>query len=62
MHDESSVVGSTVESDVAADSAGSPEPMKILLIVVIVAVIAGSIYADYRWRKWVNARRLERRE
>jgi hypothetical protein len=36
--------------------------MKILLIVVIVAVIAGSIYADYRWRKWVNARRLERRE
>jgi hypothetical protein len=31
-----------------------------ILISVILAVVAGSIYADYRWRKWVDARRRER--
>jgi len=36
--------------------------MRILLIVVVAVVIAGSIYADYRWRKWVDARRRERHE
>jgi hypothetical protein len=36
--------------------------MKILLIVAVAAVIAGSIYADYRWRKWVDARRRERQD
>jgi hypothetical protein len=33
--------------------------MKILLAIIVV-IIAGSLYADYRWRKWVNARRRER--
>jgi hypothetical protein len=36
--------------------------MKILLVVIILAVTVGSIYADYRWRKWVQARKGERRE
>ena len=36
--------------------------MRILLIVVVAVVIAGSIYADYLWRKWVDARRSERHE
>ncbi len=36
--------------------------MKLLLILLAVFVIAGSIYADYRWRKWVDARRSERHE
>jgi hypothetical protein len=31
-----------------------------ILISVVLAVVAGSIYADYRWRKWVDARRRER--
>jgi hypothetical protein len=32
-----------------------------ILILVVLAVVAGSIYADYRWRKWVDARQRERR-
>jgi hypothetical protein len=31
-----------------------------ILIIVVLAVVAGSFYADYRWRKWVDARRRER--
>jgi hypothetical protein len=36
--------------------------MKTLVVVIIAAVVAGSIYADYRWRKWLNARRRDRQE
>jgi len=36
--------------------------MKILFAVVLIVVIAGSIYADYRWRKWVDARKRERQQ
>jgi hypothetical protein len=32
----------------------------VILIFVALVVIAGSIYADYRWRRWVDARRRER--
>jgi hypothetical protein len=32
----------------------------VILIFLALVVIAGSIYADYRWRKWVDARRRER--
>jgi hypothetical protein len=31
-----------------------------ILIIIALAVVAGSIYADYRWRRWVDARRRER--
>jgi hypothetical protein len=31
-----------------------------ILIIVVLAIVAGSFYADYRWRKWVDARRRER--
>jgi len=31
--------------------------MKLLLIVVAVAIAAGSFYADYKWRQWMAARR-----
>lgn len=34
--------------------------MKIALIVVAVIVIAGSIWADYKWRKWMADRRRDR--
>jgi hypothetical protein len=56
------MVGSSVKARSAANLAACAEHMKILLIVVVAAVIAGSIYADYRWRKWVDARRRERQD
>jgi hypothetical protein len=34
--------------------------MKVVLIVVAVAVIAASVFADYKWRRWMEARRDER--
>jgi len=34
--------------------------MKVILAIVIIAVIAGSFYADYRWRKWMAERRRDR--
>jgi hypothetical protein len=36
--------------------------MKILLLILFALVVAGSIYADYRWRKWVETRRRERQQ
>jgi len=33
--------------------------MKILLIIVAVLIIAGSVFADYKWRQWMAARRRE---
>jgi hypothetical protein len=34
--------------------------MKILLLIVAAAVVAGSFIADYKWRQWMAARRRER--
>jgi len=34
--------------------------MMIILAVVLIAVVAGSFYADYRWRKWMDERRRNR--
>lgn len=34
--------------------------MKAILVIVVLLVIAGSFYADYRWRKWMANRRRER--
>jgi hypothetical protein len=34
--------------------------MKIMLVVLALIVIAGSIWADYRWRKWMADRRRDR--
>ncbi len=34
--------------------------MKLILAIVVIVIIAGSFYADYRWRKWIAARRRER--
>jgi hypothetical protein len=30
------------------------------LVIVAVVLIAGSIFADYKWRQWMAARRRER--
>ena len=34
--------------------------MKIVVIILIVLIIAGSLFADYKWRQWMAARRQER--
>ncbi len=34
--------------------------MKTVLIIVGLVVIAGSIWADYMWRKWMAGRRRDR--
>jgi len=34
--------------------------MKILLILVGLVVVAASVFADYKWRQWMAARRRER--
>jgi hypothetical protein len=34
--------------------------MKLVLVIIAILVIAGSFYADYKWRKWMAERRRER--
>jgi hypothetical protein len=34
--------------------------MKIVLLIVVVLIVAGSLFADYKWRQWMAARRRER--
>jgi len=34
--------------------------MKLILILVVVALVVGSVLADYKWRKWMAERKRER--
>lgn len=34
--------------------------MKWLLAILAILFLAGSIFADYKWRQWMAARRRER--
>lgn len=34
--------------------------MKIVLIVVALTLVAASIFADYKWKQWIAARKAER--
>jgi len=34
--------------------------MKLLLAILVIFVVAGSIYADYRWRRWIAERSRDR--
>jgi len=36
--------------------------MTIFLAVLAVLMIGGSLYADYRWKRWMAARQAERGE
>jgi uncharacterized membrane protein YqjE len=36
--------------------------MKLILTIVAVVVIAASIFADWKWRQWMKARRLDREQ
>jgi len=34
--------------------------MKLFLAIVVILLIAGSLFADYKWRRWMEARRAQR--
>lgn len=34
--------------------------MKILLGILAVVLVAASVFADYKWRQWMAARRRDR--
>ena len=34
--------------------------MKLAVIVAVVVLLALSFYADYRWKRWIAARKQER--
>jgi hypothetical protein len=34
--------------------------MKIILGILVLVVIGGSIFADYKWKQWIKARREAR--
>jgi general stress protein CsbA len=34
--------------------------MKIVAIVVVVVLVAASVFADYKWRQWMATRRRDR--
>jgi len=36
--------------------------MKLVLAIIAVLVLAASLYADYRWRRWISARKDERED
>ena len=33
--------------------------MKILLAIIVVLLVAASLFADYKWRRWMAARKAE---
>lgn len=33
--------------------------MKLLLIIAAVLIVAGSFYADYKWRQWLARHRSD---
>jgi hypothetical protein len=35
--------------------------MKILLGILAVLIVVASVFADYKWRQWMAARRRDRR-
>jgi hypothetical protein len=36
--------------------------MKVFLAIFVVLIIGGSLFADYKWRQWMAARRREHDE
>jgi hypothetical protein len=34
--------------------------MKILLAILALVVLAASLFADYKWRKWIDDRKRDR--
>jgi hypothetical protein len=36
--------------------------MKLILAIIAAIVIAGSVFADYKWRQWMAARRRDHQD
>jgi hypothetical protein len=36
--------------------------MKLVLAIIAVLIVAGSFFADYKWRRWMADRRHDRRD
>jgi hypothetical protein len=34
--------------------------MRVLLALFAIILVAAIVYADYKWRRWISARRAER--
>jgi hypothetical protein len=34
--------------------------MKILVAILVIVLVAASLFADYKWRQWMAARRRDR--
>ena len=34
--------------------------MKLALAIIVILIVAGSIFADYKWRRWMADRRRDR--
>ncbi len=34
--------------------------MKVLLVIAAILIIAGSFYADYKWRQWMARHKSKR--
>jgi hypothetical protein len=34
--------------------------MKLLLAILAIVLVAASLYADYKWRQWIAARKPQR--
>jgi hypothetical protein len=44
-----------------SNSCDPEEAMKIILGILAVLIIAASLFADYKWRQWMAARRRDRK-
>jgi hypothetical protein len=36
--------------------------LKTFLAILAILLVAGSVFADYKWRQWIAARRLQRHD
>jgi hypothetical protein len=36
--------------------------MKLVIATVVVLLVGASIFADYKWRRWIAARKVERQD
>lgn len=49
------------DNEISSRFPGEGRPAMVLVIVLLAAVVsAGSIWADYRWRRWMAERRQDR--
>ncbi|MGP8268836.1 MAG: hypothetical protein ACLQLH_02110, partial [Terracidiphilus sp.] len=52
---------STVHCSLSLPFPCDPEyVMKIFIAIIVILVVAGSLFADYKWRQWIAARRRNR--